>query len=225
MWLRADTARVSTSLSPVAAPAARPGVDTLPWVQDRRRSPIRDAAAPLLLPALRRLAHEPPTWHRPGELDKGRATQRRLAHIASWHRLHDPHPDDALTWLPHVAPVLRGVGLTPSRVAEVLVSCRLAGSKRVPDDDLLTCAHVSVFEVIDSLDMPLLVRDGGWTPQDLLTWSQQFPAGHLAACEGLRLSHAGLREQLRAGTAPSVEQVTLMAAMRGPVPGIPAPVD
>ena len=176
----------------------------------------------MVLPALRRLAHEPPTWHRPGELDKGRATQRRLAHIASWHRLHDPNPDDALTWLPHVAPVLAGVGLRPSRVAEALVSCRLAGSKRATDDDLLTCAHLSVFEVIDPVDMLLLVRDGGWTPQDLLTWSQQFPAEHLSACEDLRLSYAGLREQLRAGTAPSVEQVTLMTAMRGPVPGIAA---
>lgn len=176
----------------------------------------------MLLPALRRLAQEPPSWHRPDELDKGRATRRRLAHIASWQSLHNPRPGEALAWLPHVAPVLRGVGLVPSRVAEVLVGCRLAGRRlgEVSDETLLTVAHLAAFEVLDDRDMLLLVRDAGWTPADLLAWSQQFPPGHLAACEDLRLSPVALRDRLRAGTAPSVEQVKMLAAMRAPVPGV-----
>lgn len=212
----------------MSMPKTRPTpVVTVPWTPGRRRStPLRDAAEPLLVPALRRLAQEPAAWHRPEEMDKGRATLRRLAHIASWQRLHDPRPDEGLAWLPHVGPVLRGVGLVPSRVAEVLVACRLAGTRAgtVADETLMTVAHLSLFDAIDPVDMHLMVRDAGWTPQDLLSWSLQFPSGHLSACEDLRLSHATLRERLRAGTAPSTSQVALMAVMRAPVPGIAPPV-
>lgn len=196
----------------------------LPWTHGRRFSPLREAATPLLLPALRRLAQEPPQWHRPEELDRGRATLRRLAHVASWHRCHDPRPGDGLDWLPHVGPVLRGVGLLPSRVAEVLAACRIAGSAagHVDDGTLMACAHLSVLEVVDLLHVPVMVRTGGWTPQDLLAWSLQYPVGHLGECERLHLSYAVLRDRLREGTAPTVEQAAMMAAMRAPVPGIPA---
>lgn len=178
----------------------------------------------MLLPALRRLAQEPPSWHRPDELDKGRATLRRLAHIASWQRFRDAGPDDALAWLPHVGPVLRGVGLVPSRVTEVLVGCRLAGSRlgEVSDEMLLTVAHLAAFDVLDDRDMLLLVRDAGWTPADLLMWSQQFPPGHLCECEALGLSAVTLLDRLRAGTAPNVAEVALLVSMRAPVPGIPS---
>lgn len=130
-----------------------------------------------------------------------------------------------MDWLPHVGPVLRGVGLIPSRVAEVLAACRIAGTPagRVDDDTLMACAHLSLFEVIDVIHMPVMVRSGGWTPRDLLTWSQRYPAEHLGACERLPLSFTVLRDRLRAGTAPTVDEVAMMTAMRAPVPGIPAP--
>lgn len=201
---------------PVAAAA-------LPWVQGSSGPEVLAAAAPLLLPALRRLMAEPSQWHTPEELDSGRATAHALTHIASWHRLHDPKPSDALASLPHATAVLHGCGLTPSRVAAIQRACLPTGDGAVADATLMVCAHLSLHDAIEDDDMPRLLRQGEWTPGDLLAWSLQFPAGHLSACEALHLDPTVLRDRLREGTAPTVEQARFVAAMRAPVPGIATP--
>lgn len=196
---------------------------SLPWVQSRSGSEVVAAAAPLLLPALRRLMAEPSRWHTPEELDSGRATSQTLTHIASWHRLHDPKPGDALASLSHATEVLHGCGLVASRVAAVQRACLPVGGGAVDDSTLMVCAHLSEFEVIETAVMSVLVGFSGWTPGDLLAWSLQFPAGHLSACEAVRLDPTVLRDRLREGTAPTVEQVRFVTAMRAPVPGIATP--
>lgn len=191
-----------------------------PWPPPTaRRAPVRDAARPLLIAALRRVFALGVDGIQEEEhlLNACKPSALQVAHAVSWHAAHPQGARPFLHTLRHAAWVLRAFDVWPS---EVHLVRRAYGLPQQAEDQVLLAtaraAQVTRGSGLTEADLVDLYEHE-WTLDVLTLWCQEFEgasARHLRACQMAGFGLSELRRLCSAGELPSVTQVEFLAAMK-----------
>jgi hypothetical protein len=187
----------------------------LPWVGHKRRNRLREAARPVVLGALRRLALIPNTHPMKKDLevmDYGRATLARVEFAVAWNALHPPTPRPFMYSLLHTGYVLRAVGLKPSYLHEVYTALGITHDSS--DAALLTGAHLAAVSDFSGFFIKSLTTNSGWRVQDVLAWSSTYNSSHLSDCQDVGFTTKELGDLVRSNEMPNPSQVEMLKAFR-----------